>query len=191
MEAKFFPTSADLRSWFEKNHEQEKELWIGYHKKATGIESIDWSQSVDQALCFGWIDGIRNSINEKSYKIRFTPRNPKSHWSAVNLKKVDELKKSGQMTKAGLHVYNIRDKEKSEQAAYEQKEIKLSKEFENKIRANNKAYEFFETLAPSYKRASIHWIMSAKKEETRLSRLEVLIQSSEEGQKVPPLRKSK
>jgi len=181
----FFPKPTDLRKWFEQNHKTEKELWVGYYKKASGIESIDWSQSVDEALCFGWIDGIRKSIDDKSYKIRFTPRNPKSHWSAVNLKKMDILQKNGLMTKAGLDVFNKRDKE------IEKKEIHLPNNFLEKIKQNQKAYKFFETLAPSYKKATIQWIISAKREETRLRRLDVLIQSSEEGLKVPLLRVNK
>ncbi len=191
MEPRFFPNQADLRKWFAENHANEKELWVGYYKKATRIESIDWSQSVDEALCFGWIDSIRKSIDEKSYKIRFTPRNPKSNWSAVNLKKMEVLKKSGLMTLAGLDIFNKRDKQKSVQASYEQKEIEFSLEFENQIKSDKSAFEFFENLAPSYKRMSVHWIMSAKREETKLKRLDVLIQSCKEGKKIPPLRSNK
>ncbi len=185
----FFPKQTDLRKWFTENHDGEKELWIGYYKKVTGIESIDWSQSVDEALCFGWIDGIRKSIDEQSYKIRFTPRNQKSNWSNVNLAKIKNLKKLGLMTEAGMNIFNKRDIEKYENASYEQKEVKLSQEYENKIQANKKTFEFFENLAPSYKKATIHWVMSAKREETRLNRLDVLIQSCKERKKVPPLRR--
>ena len=181
----FFPKSSDLRRWFEENHYKEKELWVGYYKKSTGIESIDWSESVDEALCFGWIDGIRNTIDEKSYKIRFTPRKPKSHWSAVNLKKIEKLKKLGLLTQAGLDIFNKRDIKKSEQAAY----VKLPEDFENKIKAKKQAFLFFEALAPSYKKASVHWIMSANQQETKLRRLEILIESCAEGKKVPPLRR--
>ncbi|KAA3614853.1 MAG: bacteriocin-protection protein [Calditrichaeota bacterium] len=191
MKTIFFPTQSDLRKWFEENHEHVKEIWVGYYKKATGIESIDWSQSVDEALCFGWIDGIRKSVDDKSYKIRFTPRNPKSHWSAVNLKKMEVLQKKGLITEAGLEVFNLRDKTKSEHSSYEQKVKKLPAEYENKIKVNIKAYKFYKELAPSYKKATIHWIVSAKKEETKLRRLQILIQSCEENLKVPLLRNNK
>jgi uncharacterized protein YdeI (YjbR/CyaY-like superfamily) len=181
---KFFAKPEDLRQWFEKNYEQEKELWVGYYKKSSGLESIDWSQSVDQALCFGWIDGIRKSIDDKSYGIRFTPRNPKSNWSEVNLEKMDNLIKSGLMTDAGLVVFNKRDKN----ASHNKGEIKIPEEYELQIKKNSKAYEFFQKLAPSYKKATINWLMSAKKEETKLKRLNVIIESSAQGQKVPLLR---
>ena len=182
----FFPKSSDLRHWFEENHQKENELWVGYYKKASGFESIDWSESVDEALCFGWIDGIRNTIDDKRYKIRFTPRNPKSHWSAVNLKKIEQLKMLSLMTKAGLDIFNKRDKKKSEQASYEQKELELPAEFEKKISANIKAFEFFKKLAPSYKKASLHWILSAKRTETKLKRLKILITSLNKEKKYRP-----
>lgn len=185
----FFATQSELREWFEKHHQTESEVWIGYYKKATGIPSIDWSQSVDEAICFGWIDGLRRSIDEASYKIRFTPRNPKSHWSAVNLAKVEKLIEQDMMKPAGLEVYYQRDKKKSRQASYEREHVELDKGYEQKIRQNKTAWIFYENLAPSYKQASIHWIMSAKKEETRIRRLDILIQSCEAGQKIPPLRR--
>lgn len=184
----FFATPSDLRAWFEAHHQTEKEVWIGYYKKATGIPSIDWSQSVDEAICFGWIDGIRRSIDEKSFKIRFTPRNPKSHWSGVNLAKVEKLLELGKMTPAGLEVYHRRDEKKSRQASYERQNVELDTEYEARIRQNENAWQYYENLAASYKKASIHWVMSARKEETRLRRLEILIQSCEAGQKIPLLR---
>ncbi len=185
----FFPKQTDLRNWFKENHKTEKELWVGYYKKDSGIESVDWSQSVDEALCYGWIDGIRKSIDEKSYKIRFTPRRVNSHWSAVNLKKVAALKQLGLMTKPGLDVYNQRDKQKSNQASYEEPDVKLSAKLEEQIKTSKKAYTFFNALAPSYKKSTIHWLMSAKREETKKNRLEVLIQSCEQGKKIPLLRR--
>lgn len=184
----FFASPSKLRAWFEKNHELKTELWVGYYKKATKIPSVDWSQSVDEALCFGWIDGIRKKIDEQSYKIRFTPRNPKSHWSAVNLAKIKTLRKQGLMQPAGLAVYEKRDDKRSKGASYEQQSVRLDPKYERKIRENKKAWPFYVKLAASYKRASIHWVMSAKREETRLRRLGILIQSCEEEQKIPPLR---
>ena len=188
-EPRFFATQSELRKWFQTHHQTETEIWIGYYKKATGIPSIDWPQSVDEAICFGWIDGIRRKIDEKSYKIRFTPRNPKSHWSAVNLAKVEKLLELGLMMPAGLEVYHKRDEKKSKQASYERQHIELDQQYEAKIRQNEKAWLYFENLAASYKKASIHWVMSAKNEGTRLRRLEILIQSCETEQKIPLLRR--
>ena len=186
----FFKTAADLRVWFEKNHETETELFLGYYKKASGIPSVDWSESVDQALCYGWIDGIRRSIDEKSYQIRFTPRRPKSHWSTVNIKKIEQLIKAGLMKAPGLAAWERRDEKNSGKAAFEQKKVVLDPAYEKKVRANSKAaLFFFEQLAPSYRKISIHWVMSAKQEATQLRRLGILIESSEQGLKIPQLRK--
>lgn len=184
----FFESPSALRAWFEKHHDQRQEVWIGYYKKATKIPSVDWSQSVDEALCFGWIDGLRKTIDEKRYKIRFTPRNPKSHWSAVNLEKVRVLKKRGLMKPTGMAVYEKRNKGRSKGASFERKTVLLDPVYEKQIRRNRKAWQFYERLAASYKKASIHWVMSAKREETRLRRLTILIQSCEAEQKIPPLR---
>lgn len=190
-EPKFFPTPADFRTWLASNHDKEEVLWVGYYKKATKIPSITWPESVDEALCYGWIDGLRKSIDDKSYKIRFTPRRPNSNWSAVNIKRVAELKKTGMMKAAGLEAYAKKTAEKSRIYSYEQAQAALDPSYEAKIKANSKAWAFFENLAPSYKKASIRWVMSAKREETRLRRLGILIESSAEEQKIPQLRRSK
>ena len=188
----FFATQSDLRQWFEKNSETDKELILGYYKKATGKPSVDWSQSVDEAICFGWIDGIRRSIDEESYQIRFTPRNPKSQWSAINIEKAESLIKLGFMKPTGIELYKKRDKSKSGKASYEQESIELRKDLVQKIKENKKAWDYFENrLAPSYKKSTIQWIMSAKQEETKLKRLKILIESAEEGQKIPLLRSAK
>jgi len=189
MKPVFFASPSDLRKWFEKNSETENELVIGYYKKATGKASIDWSQSVDQALCFGWIDGIRKSIDDESYQIRFTPRNPKSHWSRVNIEKAENLIKLGLMKPAGLKLYKNRDKKKSRQASYEQQKVELRKDFIQLFKKNKKAWDFFSKhLAPSYQKTSIHWVMSAIREETKRRRLDILIESSQKEQKIPPLQ---
>ena len=185
----YFKNSEALRSWFEKNYQKENTVWIGFYKKDTGLESITWTESVDQALCFGWIDGIRKKVDEKSYKIRFTPRNPRSHWSAVNLEKIKQLKQAGLMKPEGLKVFNARNKENAKKASYESKPKTLSPELESKLMANKQAHSFFEGLAPSYRKTTIHWIMSAKQEATRLRRLTVLIDSCLERKKIPLLRK--
>ena len=190
MEPTFFPTPEDFRKWLKDNHDKEEVLWVGYYKKATGIPSMTWPESVDQALCYGWIDGLRKSVDEKRYKIRFTPRRPTSVWSAVNIKKMEELTQAGLMQPAGLAIYAKRKDKKSRGYSYEQNEVELAPEYESKIKENVTAWTFFENLAPSYKKASIRWVMSAKREETRLRRLRILIESSEEQQKIPQLRRS-
>jgi len=188
MKPAFFKNQKELRKWFENNHHKGKEIWIGFYKKDSGKANFTWSQSVDQALCFGWIDGIRKSIDEVSYMIRFTPRNPKSNWSAVNIKKINELTKLNLMHPAGIEAFKKREEKRSEIYSFEQNKVKLNKKYELKFKSNKNAWKFFQSLPPSTKKPSIWWVMSAKKEETRLRRLDILINSSEEEQKIPPLR---
>ncbi len=173
----------------EVNHDSETELWVGYYKKASGKQSIDWPQSVDVGLCFGWIDGIRKSVNEESYKIRFTPRKPKSHWSNVNIKRIEKLKELGLVTKAGLETYAKRTEENSGRASFEQSEISLGKEFEREFKANNKAWSFWQKQPPGVVRQCTWWVISAKREETRRSRLEKLIMHSERQERIPQIRR--
>jgi len=163
----FFPTQSDLRKWFEKNHNKADELWAGYYKKSTGKPSITWQESVDEALCFGWIDGIRKSIDEESYKIRFTPRRKGSIWSAVNIKRIKELIKLGLVKPAGLEAFKKRDEKKAKLYSFEQEKVKLPKEYEKKIRANKKAWEYFQELTSYAKRVSTWWVISAKKEKKK------------------------
>ena len=191
MDPIFFSQPSDFRKWLEQNHDKAQELWVGYYKKTSGLPSITWPESVDEALCFGWIDGLRKSIDEKSYKIRFTPRKPGSHWSAVNIKRVEELTALGVMQTAGLEAFKKRDAKRSKRAAYEQQDVKLPEEYELKIRANKKAWEHYHSLAPSYKKTTIWWVISAKQEATRLKRLDTLIASSEKGEKIPLLQWNK
>lgn len=190
-EPTFFADAQKFRDWLEKKHNQEKELWVGFYKKNSGKANMTWSESVDQALCFGWIDGIRKSIDGDSYKIRFTPRKPKSNWSAVNLKKMEELTKNGLMRPPGKAIFEKREYKRTEVYSFEQDSIELKKAYEQKIKTKPKAWKFYNKLAPSYKKASIWWVISAKQEATRVRRLEVLIQSSEEGLKIPHLRRAK
>ena len=187
----FFPTQSHLRKWFEKKHNKTEELWVGYYKKGTDKPSITWQESVDEALCFGWIDGIRKSIDEESYKIRFTPRRKGSIWSAVNTKRIKELIELGLVKLSGLEVFNQRDKKKTNRYSFEQKEAKFPAEFEKKLKANKKASKYFQTLPPSVRRLSTWWVISARKEETKLSRLNTLIKCSEEERKIPGLVISK
>lgn len=142
MSPEFFKSKKELRKWFEKNHKKLTEQWIGFYKTASGKESITWSESVDEAICFGWIDGIRKSINDESYMIRFTPRKPSSTWSAVNIKKVEELTKLGLMKPEGIAAYKKMKDDNSKIYAYEQKEIALDKKFETLIKANKKAWKY-------------------------------------------------
>jgi len=188
----YFKTQADLRKWFIKNHLKEKEMILGYYKKATKKASVDWSESVDEALCFGWIDGIRRKIDEERYCIRFTPRKEKSHWSAVNLKKIKKLKKEKLMYPAGEAAFKKMDPKNAKNFVYENKDVMtLSKDFEDRIKANKTAWAFFEKLAPGYTKHTIHWVMSAKQEATRERRFKVMIESCEAGLKIPMLRKYK
>lgn len=183
----FFTREKDLEQWLEEHYQTENELWIGYYRKATGRHCLSWSETVDIALCFGWIDGIRQSIDQESYKIRFTPRKLNSVWSAVNVEKVKLLVNTGKMRPAGLKVYESRKDVKGYSA--KTRNIPLLKAYEDQIKAHAQAWLFFSQLAPSYKRDSIWWVMSAKKEETRLRRLDILITSSANQEKIPMLKK--
>lgn len=174
----FFPTQHDFREWLEINHQTETELIVGFYKVNSGKRSITWSQSVDEALCFGWIDGVRTSIDKDSYQIRFTPRKPKSIWSAVNIRKIEELTKKGLMKPAGLASVQNRIENNSKIYSHGNTIIPFSPEFENQFKANKKAWSYFQSLAPSYKTLSINWVMSAKQETTQLKRLGELIADS-------------
>jgi len=180
----FFKTRKDFRKWLEKNHKIKKELYVGYYKKATGKLTMTWPQSVDEALCFGWIDGIRRSIDEESYCNRFTPRRATSRWSNINIKKVEELSKQGLMHSAGLEIYKKRKEERSGISSYENEAKELDKDLEERFKANKSAWEFFSKQAPSYKRTIIHWILSAKQEKTKLARLDKTITESEKQKRI-------
>ncbi len=188
MKPLFFASPSELRNWFEKLHETTQELWVGFYKTSSGKPSVTWPEAVDQALCFGWIDGVRKGIDDLSYTIRFTPRRPHSNWSSVNVKRVGELIKLGLMQPAGLKTFQERDQNKSGVYSYEQrKNSQLDPAYENQLRANKKAWEFFQSRPPSYQQPAIWWVMSARQEETRLKRLAILIECSEQGRTVPPL----
>lgn len=189
MKPVFFTTPSDFRKWLKKNHDSAKELWVGYYKKDSGIPSITWPQSVDEALCFGWIDGIRKSVDAISYMIRFTPRRPKSNWSAINIRRVKELKKSGLMQPAGLAAFEKREEHRSEIYSFERKALALDKKYETQFKKNKKAWTFFGSMPPSYRKPAMWWIMSAKQKETRLKRLEQLIKDSASGLKIKELRR--
>lgn len=185
----FFPSQSTFRKWLEKNHKTALELWVGYYKKATGRPSLTWPQSVDEALCFGWIDGIRKSVDAERYMIRFTPRRANSIWSAVNIKRVKELKKQGLMRPAGMKAFDKKDEKRSEVYSFERKAIALSKKYEVQFKESKKAWAFFSSLPPSYQKPAMWWVMSAKQEETRIKRLLTLIKDSAEGLKIKQLRR--
>lgn len=181
MSPTFFSTSSLFRKWLEKNYDKKKELLVGFYKIGSGKPSMSWSESVDQALCFGWIDGVTTSIDEVSYMIRFTPRKPNSIWSAVNIKKVETLTKHGLMHPAGIAIFNQRTEAKSKIYTHEIGEVKLSQEYEKHFKKHKKAWKYFSQLAPSYYKISVNWVMSAKQKETQLKRLQTLIVDSENG----------
>jgi uncharacterized protein YdeI (YjbR/CyaY-like superfamily) len=186
-EVRFFQTGADLRAWLSANHETADELWVGMYRKATGRPSITWPEVVDEALCYGWIDGIRRSIDDTSYTNRITPRRKGSNWSAVNIRRVAELETAGRMTDAGRRAFALRDEAKSRAYSYEREASRLDDDAEAMFRANKTAWAWFEGAAPSYRKAAVYWVMSAKLPETRTRRLATLIEHAEQGQKVPPL----
>lgn len=188
----FFDSPAAFRAWLEKNHATSQELHAGYHKVHTGKPSLTWPQSVDEALCFGWIDGIRRSLGAEGYMIRFTPRRKQSIWSRVNLKRVPELIEEGRMTKAGLTVYEGRNPDKTNKYAFEQRETaKLLPAMEKKFRANPRAWAFFQAQPPGYRRLLSFYVMSAKQDATRLRRLDRLIRDSAAGRRVGILERPK
>lgn len=185
MGMKFFKTPSDLRKWFEVHHASAAELWVGYYKKDSGKPSISWPESVDEALCFGWIDGVRKSVDDISYKIRFTPRKPRSIWSAVNIKRAQELMEQGLMQPAGLRAFQARTENRSGIYSYEQRSLELPDRYGKKLKKHPAAWEFFQAQPPSYRKAANWYVLSAKKEETRLKRLEQLIAHSEAGRRIP------
>lgn len=188
MKPTFFATPAKLRAWLEKHHETKPELLVGFYRKGSGKPSITWPEAVDQALCFGWIDGVRRSLDDERYTNRFTPRRPRSNWSAVNIKRAKELIDLGLMHPAGLKAFEARTDARSGVYSYEQRHsVKLDEAYERRFRRNKKAWEYFQAKAPSYRTTAVYWVMSAKREETRERRLARLIDDSAHERTVPPL----
>ena len=185
----FFKSPADYRAWLEKNHESAKELWIGFYRKSTGKPSLTWEQTVDESLCFGWIDGIRKSIDDESFKQRVTPRRRTSVWSQINIRKIGELSKAGRMRPAGLAVFEQRDSTKT--YSYETFAAPLGRDREKVFRANKKAWEFWQAQPPGYKRIASWYVVSAKQEATRQRRLERLIVDSAAGRRIGMLEPKK
>ena len=184
MKVRYFKSANAFRRWLEKNHASARELWVGYYKKSSRQPSITWPESVDEALCFGWIDGIRKSVDDLRYTIRFTPRRRGSIWSAVNIKRARELSDKGLMKPPGLAAFDARKENRSGIYSYEQRSANLNQPYEKRLRQNKAAWDFFYAQPPSYRKAIGWWIVSAKQEVTRLKRLEKLITESGRGKRL-------
>jgi uncharacterized protein YdeI (YjbR/CyaY-like superfamily) len=184
VEARFFRTPAELREWLEEHHARERELLVGFYKKGSGRPSIAYPEALDQALCYGWIDGVRRRIDDESYSIRFTPRRRGSIWSAVNIRRVGELTELGLMRPAGLREFQQRDERKTNRYSSEQATIAFDAGSEEQFRANAAAWEYFCSQPPSYRRTATWWVMSARQEATRLRRLTTLIDESAQGRRL-------
>ncbi|WP_396208542.1 YdeI family protein [Gemmatimonas sp.] len=186
----YFPTPAAFRAWLFEHHETATELVVGFHRTGTGTPSMTWTESVREALCFGWIDGIRRRVDDTRYTIRFTPRRKGSIWSAVNVKHVEELMATGLMQAAGLRAFEARKDAKSGGYSFEQRTVELPAAYTAVFRKHRKAWQWFEASAPSYRKAAVWWVVSAKREETREKRLQQLIECSAEGARLPQMRPS-
>jgi uncharacterized protein YdeI (YjbR/CyaY-like superfamily) len=190
-EPTFFETPEHLRRWLEENHASATELWVGFYKKGTGRASVTWPEAVDEALCFGWIDGVRYRIDEESYRQRFTPRRESSTWSAVNIRRMRELTEEGRVRPSGLEAFERRSAKRSGTYSYEQREkARLDEALERRFRAATSAWAYFEQEAPWYRKTAIFWVMSAKRQETRERRLGILIESSAQQERIPQLRRT-
>ncbi len=187
MKPVFFATAEEFGAWLEEHHESASELFVGFYKKGSGKPSITWPEAVEQALRFGWIDGVRHSLDDESYTNRFTPRKPNSNWSAINVAKVEELKQRGLMAPAGLRAYEARTAERTGVYSFERADQELPPDFVERFRAQSQAWEWFTSRPPGYRRTATHWVLSAKRDETRQRRLRQLIDCSAEGRNVPPL----
>lgn len=188
MKPRFFVTPADFRRWLERNHGRERELLVGFFKKGSGKPSITWPESVDEAICFGWIDGVRHTIDESAYSIRFTPRKPTSIWSAVNVAKAEALTAAGRMAPAGAAAFAARTPERTGVYSFERAATaKLTADEERRFSAQQRARAFFDAQPPWYRRTAFHWVVSAKRPETRARRLDQLIADSAAGRTIPPL----
>jgi uncharacterized protein YdeI (YjbR/CyaY-like superfamily) len=189
MKATYFTSGAAFRAWLEKNHAEHDELLVGFHKRATGAPSLTWNESVDAALCFGWIDGVRRGVDDARYTIRFTPRRKTSIWSVKNIKRMQELLAEGLVSAAGRAAFEARRADRTALYSFEQRtRPELAGAQLAALQANAKAWAWWQTQAPSYQRAASHWVISAKREETRASRLAVLIKDSAAGLRIAPMR---
>jgi uncharacterized protein YdeI (YjbR/CyaY-like superfamily) len=186
----FFNSPQEFYDWLEEHHESEAEVYVGFYKTHTGKRAMSWSEAVDQALCFGWIDTRANAIDEDRYMQRFTPRKPGSNWSKINVEKVAKLTEAGLMRPAGVAAFERRSGERTGVYSFERNgEAALPPEFEKRLRANAAAAEYFDSRPPWYRRTATHWVISAKREDTRKRRLTQLIEDSANGIDIKPLRR--
>jgi len=183
-EPRFFTSAAAFRRWLEKNHAKVQELWIGFWKLHTGRGGLTYLDAVDESLCYGWIDGLKKRYDDDAFMQRFTPRRPTSIWSAINIRKVEGLRKAGRMAEPGLRAYALRDPARSAIYSFE-KPRALDAALEKRFRARRRAWTYFEAQPPGYRRLAMHWVMNAKREETRASRLAQLIADSAQGRRAP------
>ena len=184
----FFKNADDWRNWLAKNHDKADEIVVGFVKVRSGLVGISYREALDEALCYGWIDGVRNSIDDRRWQIRFTPRRKGSVWSEVNRKRVAELKRDGRMAEPGLRVFDNRDRSKQESYSHEN-DAKFDRADEKRFKADKEAWKFFSSMPPSYRRPATFWVVSAKRPETRERRLATLIADSAAGRKIKPLRR--
>lgn len=190
MQPKFFRSAAEFRRWLEKHHGSSDELWVGFYRKGASRSGITYKEAVDEALCFGWIDGIRKSLDEERYVNRFTPRKARSNWSNVNVRRVNELISEGRMHPAGLAAFELRDAKRSGVYSFENRgAAALTPEQTARFRSNAAAWSFFESQPPGYRKTAIWWVVSAKREETREKRLTTLIDDSSNGLRIAMLRR--
>jgi uncharacterized protein YdeI (YjbR/CyaY-like superfamily) len=187
----YFPSPAAFRAWLAEHHASASELLVGFYKKGSGKPSLTWPESVDEALCYGWIDGVRRTVDHERYTIRFTPRRPGSNWSAINVKRVAELEKAGRMTAAGREAFSRRDERKTAIYAYENRPRELSEAYEKRLRRIRPAAAFWDAQPPGYKRLCCFYVMSAKQEATRERRLQLLMDCCARGERLPGLEKGK
>jgi len=186
MKVVFFKSSAKFRTWLDKNHDKAAELWVGFYNQKSGRGGITYREALDEALCYGWIDGVRKKVDALSYTNRFTPRRPHSKWSAVNIKRVNELAKAERMRPPGITAFESRESTKAGYS-YEERPTELGAAQKIMFSSNQKAWEFFQAQAPWYQRTSSYWVMSAKKEETRAKRLHALMSDSGRGRRLDML----
>jgi uncharacterized protein YdeI (YjbR/CyaY-like superfamily) len=185
----YFGSPQEFYDWLEEHHESESEVYVGFFKQHTGKRAMSWSEAVDQALCFGWIDTRSNSIDEDRYMQRFTPRKPGSNWSKINVEKVAKLTKAGLMRPAGIAAFERRTDDKTGVYSFERGNPELTPEYETRLRTNKAAAAYFDSRPPWYRRTAIHLVMSAKREETRERRLRQLIEDSAAGRDIKQLRR--
>jgi len=188
---KFFNGPIQFRKWLEKNHDKKTELLVGLHKKEAGKKTLTYAEALDEALCYGWIDGVRKNFDEISYTIRFSPRKPRSIWSNVNVNHVKRLQKEGRMMPSGLAAFAKRDDKRTGIYAFENAPRELPAKFLKTFRANKEAWKFFSAQPPGYRRLAVFWVVSAKREETQIRRLGQLLELSENRERLEVIAKKK